>query len=53
MECTANSIKDIIKKDDKILSRIKNESKKNTLPFIINNKIIFPWEVLIASAYNH
>jgi ubiquinone/menaquinone biosynthesis C-methylase UbiE len=53
MECTANSIKDIIKKDDEILSKIKNESKKNTLPFIIKNKIIFPWEVLIASAYNH
>ena len=53
MECTSNSIKGIIKKDNEILSRIKNESKKNALPFIINNKIIFPWEVLIASAYNH
>ena len=53
MECTANSIKDIIKKDNEILSRIKNESEKNVLPFVINNKIIFPWEVLIASAYNH
>jgi len=53
MECTANSIKDIIKKDNVILSRIKNESEKNVLPFVINNKIIFPWEVLIASAYNH
>ena len=53
MECTANSIKDIIKKDNEILSRIKNESEKNALPFVVNNEIIFPWEVLIASAYNH
>lgn len=53
MECTANSIKDIIKKDNEILSRIKNESEKKALSFVINNQIIFPWEVLIASAYNH
>jgi ubiquinone/menaquinone biosynthesis C-methylase UbiE len=53
MECTANSIKDIIKEDNKILSRIKKESEKKALSFVINNQIIFPWEVLIASAYNH
>jgi ubiquinone/menaquinone biosynthesis C-methylase UbiE len=53
MECTANSIKDIIKEDNKILFRIKKESEKKALSFVINNQIIFPWEVLIASAYNH
>ena len=52
MECTANSIKEIINKDDEILRLIKYESKKNTLPFLQNNKITFPWEILIASACN-
>jgi hypothetical protein len=53
MECTANSIKDIIKKDNEILYKIKNGAQNDVLPFVINNKITFPWEVLIASAYNH
>lgn len=53
IECTANSIKDIIQKDNAILRRIKSEAEKNVLPFVTNNRITFPWEVLIASAYNH
>jgi len=53
MECTANSIKDLIYKNDAIFSKIKREAKKNAIPFITNNKITFPWEVLIASANNH
>ena len=53
MECTANSIKDLIHNDKVILGRIKSEAEKNALPFVNNNIITFPWEVLIASAYNH
>lgn len=55
MECsaTANSIKETIKKDNEIIAKIKSESEKDALPFIRNNKITFPWEVLIASAYNY
>jgi ubiquinone/menaquinone biosynthesis C-methylase UbiE len=52
MTCTANSIKEIIKKDNDILRLIKYESEKNALPFMENNNITFPWEILIASAYN-
>ena len=55
MECTANSIKHIIEKDREILCKIKYEARNDVLPFINNenNKITFPWEVLIASGYNH
>ncbi len=53
MECTANSIKDLIHNDKVILGRIKSEAKKNALPFVNNNIITFPWEVLIASANNY
>ncbi len=52
MACTAYSIKEIIKKDNDILGLIKYESEKNALPFMENNNITFPWEILIASAYN-
>lgn len=55
MECTANSIKHIIEKDNEILCKIKNDARNDVLPFLnnTNNKITFPWEVLVASAYNH
>lgn len=53
MECTANSIKDIIERDNEILHKIKNGAQNDVLPFVKNNKITFPWEVLIASAYNY
>jgi ubiquinone/menaquinone biosynthesis C-methylase UbiE len=55
MECTANSIKHIIEKDNEILCKIKNDAQNDVLPFInkTNNKITFPWEVLVASAYKH
>lgn len=52
MACTANSIKEIIEKDNDILGLIKYESEKNALPFMKNNNITFPWEILIASAFN-
>lgn len=52
MACTANSIKEIIEKDNDILGLIKYESEKNALPFMENNNITFPWEILIASAFN-
>jgi len=52
IECTANSIKEIIVEDKEIFHKIKISAHNDVLPFIINNKITFPWEVLIASAYN-
>ena len=36
----------------KIVNAIKMDAEKNILPFIKNGKIIFPWDILIATAYN-
>lgn len=52
MNSTANSIWPKIKtKGTRIVNAIKNEAEKNTVPFIKNEKIEFPWDVLIATAY--
>ena len=49
---TANAIWPKIKsRGIKIVSAIKKDAEKNILPFIKNKKIIFPWDVLIATAY--
>jgi len=52
MNSTANSIWPKIKtKGTEIVIAIKKEAEKNTFPFIKNEKIEFPWDVLIATAY--
>ena len=49
---TANSIWPKIKDmGNEIVNAIKKEAEQNTLPFIKNEKIEFPWDVLIATAY--
>ena len=52
MSSTANSIWPKIKdKGTEIVNMIKKEAEQNTTPFIKNEKIEFPWDVLIAAAY--
>jgi len=52
MNSTANSIWSKIKtKGIEIVDMIKKEAEQNTFPFIKNEKIEFPWDVLIATAY--
>jgi ubiquinone/menaquinone biosynthesis C-methylase UbiE len=52
MNSTANSIWPKIKaKGIRIENKIKNEAEKNAVPFIKNEKIEFPWDVLIATAH--
>ena len=52
MNSTANSIWPKIKaKGTEVIHMIKKEAEQNTLPFIKNEKIEFPWDVLIATAY--
>ncbi|MBI3622706.1 methyltransferase domain-containing protein [Candidatus Pacearchaeota archaeon] len=52
MNSTANSIWPKIKtKGTEIVNAIKKEAEKNTSQFIKNEKIEFPWDVLIATAY--
>lgn len=52
MNSTANSIRPkITAKGNEIVNAIKTEAEQNTLPFIKNEKIEFPWDVLIATAY--
>jgi len=52
MNSTANSIWPKIKtKGTEIVNAIKKEAEQNTSPFIKNEKIEFPWDVLIATAY--
>jgi ubiquinone/menaquinone biosynthesis C-methylase UbiE len=52
MNSTANSIWPKIKnKGTEIVNIIKKEAEKNTSLFIKNEKIEFPWDVLIATAY--
>ena len=49
---TANSIWPKIKsKGIELVNMIKKEAEKNTMPFIKNEKIKFPWDVLIATAH--
>ncbi|MGI0027387.1 MAG: class I SAM-dependent methyltransferase [Nitrosopumilaceae archaeon] len=51
MNSTANSIWPKIKtKGTEVVNAIKKEAEKNTLAFIKNEKIEFPWDVLIATA---
>jgi hypothetical protein len=50
MEVTANSIRKIIEQDNTKFLKIKDDAEKNSIKFLSNNKIIFPWNVLIASA---
>jgi len=52
MNSTANSIWPKIKtKGIEIVNAIKKEAEENTVSFIKNEKIEFPWDVLIATAY--
>ena len=52
MNSTANSIwPKIAAKGNETVNAIKTEAEKNTAPFIKNEKIEFPWDVLIATAY--
>jgi len=52
MNSTANSIWPKIKaRGIEIVNMIKKEAEKNTSQFIKNEKIEFPWDVLIATAY--
>jgi len=52
MNSTANSIWPKIKtKGIEIVNAIKKEAEQNTSPFIKNEQIEFPWDVLIATAY--
>ena len=53
MHSTANSIRPKIESmGDNITDKIKNDSRKNAERYIKDGKIIFPWTVLTASAYN-
>jgi ubiquinone/menaquinone biosynthesis C-methylase UbiE len=52
MNSTANSIWPKIEtKGIEIVNAIKKEAEENTSSFIKNEKIEFPWDVLIATAY--
>ena len=51
MNSTANSIWPKIKtRGSELVNAIKKEAEKNTAQFIKNEKIDFPWDVLIATA---
>jgi ubiquinone/menaquinone biosynthesis C-methylase UbiE len=53
MHSTANSIRPKIENmGNDIVDKIKNDSRQNTRRYIKNGKMILPWIVLIASAYN-
>jgi ubiquinone/menaquinone biosynthesis C-methylase UbiE len=53
MHSTANSIRPKIESmGDDITDKIKSDSRQNTERYITNGKIVFPWTVLTASAYN-
>jgi ubiquinone/menaquinone biosynthesis C-methylase UbiE len=52
MNSTANSIWPKIKTNGiEIINKIKKEAEKNTARFVENEKIEFPWNILIATAY--
>ncbi len=49
---TANSIWPKIQRcGSKVVNAIKKDAEKNTAQFIKNEKIEFPWDILIATAY--
>jgi ubiquinone/menaquinone biosynthesis C-methylase UbiE len=53
MNSTANSIRPKIESmGDDIIGKIKKDSRQNAKRYIKDGKIIFPWTVLIVSAYN-
>jgi ubiquinone/menaquinone biosynthesis C-methylase UbiE len=53
MHSTANSIRPKIESmGNDVIDKIKNDSRQNTERYIKNGKIVFPWTILIASAYN-
>ena len=52
INCTANSIKEIIKKDTRKYIKIKNNARENVKQYLKNNVIVFPWEILIITAVN-
>jgi len=52
INCTADSVKDIIKNDMNVFLKIKDDARGNIRQSLHNGKIIFPWEILIASAEN-
>ncbi|MDE1829686.1 MAG: methyltransferase domain-containing protein [Thaumarchaeota archaeon] len=52
MHSTANSIRPQIEDaGNNIVKSIKGESEQNTSSYLKDGKIVFPWTVLIASAY--
>ena len=53
MYSTANAIRPRIESmGDDIVNKIKNDSRYNAERYIKDGKIVFPWMVLTASAYN-
>ena len=52
INCTANSIKEIIKKDKRKYLQVKNNARENVQQYLKNNIIIFPWEIIIITALN-
>jgi ubiquinone/menaquinone biosynthesis C-methylase UbiE len=50
LSTTANSIRKRIEQNEDILKSIKSEALTRSLEFSASGKIIFPWEVLIATA---
>lgn len=53
LHSTANSIRPRIESQgNEIISKIKDEAMQNVSTYTRNEKIIFPWTVLISSAFN-
>jgi ubiquinone/menaquinone biosynthesis C-methylase UbiE len=54
MRSTANSIRSKIESHGKeIMEKIKKDAEKNASKYEEKGKLVFPWNVLIASGFNH
>lgn len=52
MHSTANSIRSKIEsRGGETMAAIRKESEQNILPYLVSGRIVFPWTVLIASAF--
>lgn len=52
MHSTANSIRPKIENaGNHVMKSIREESEKNTSPYLMGDKIVFPWTILVALAY--
>jgi hypothetical protein len=47
---TANSIRKRIEREEKVMAAIKANARDRVRGFLNNGRIVFPWDVLIASA---